>query len=108
MSVRGFAVEGWPRRGPQSWGADMAQAKTWVGLDVHAAKVVAAVVDSEFGELRVQRLPGRTGKVAEFCIGLPGPVRVRYEAGPTGFDLARALEAAGVGCVVAAPRKIAR
>ena len=31
-----------------------------------------------------------------------------YEAGPTGYGLARALEAAGVGCVVAAPGKIER
>ena len=31
-----------------------------------------------------------------------------YEAGPTGFGLARALQAAGVGCVVAAPGKIER
>jgi len=89
-------------------GADMAQAKTWVGLDVHAAKVVAAIVDAESGELRVQRLSGRSGKVAEFCAGLPGPVRAGYEAGPTGFGLARALEQAGVACVVAAPGKIAR
>jgi len=42
----------------------------------------------------------------EFCAALPAPVRVAYEAGPTGFGLARALEAAGVGCVVAAPGKI--
>jgi transposase len=33
---------------------------------------------------------------------------VAYEAGPTGFGLARALETAGVGCVVAAPGKIER
>ena len=39
---------------------------------------------------------------------LPGPVRVAYEAGPTGFGLARELAAVGVGCVVAAPGKIAR
>ena len=89
-------------------GADMAQAKTWVGLDVHAARVVAAVVDVESGELMVRRLPGRTAKVAEFCGGLSGPVRVSYEAGPTGFGMARALEAAGVVCLVAAPGKIAR
>jgi transposase len=31
-----------------------------------------------------------------------------YEAGPTGFGLARALAASGVGCVVAAPGKIER
>ena len=36
------------------------------------------------------------------------PVRVAYEAGPTGFELARTLDAAGVGCVVAAPGKIER
>src|SRR6201995_31698 len=88
-------------------GADMAQAQTWVGLDVHAATVVAAIVDVESGELRTQRLSGRTAEVAGFCAGLPGPVRVSYEAGPTGFGLARALERAGVGCVIAAPGKIA-
>jgi transposase len=86
----------------------MAQVKSWVGLDVHAAKVVAAIVDGESGELRVQRLPGRTSKVVEFCCALPGPVRVAYEAGPTGFGLARALEQAGIGCLIAAPGKIAR
>jgi transposase len=32
-------------------------------------------------------------------------VAVAYEAGPTGFGLARALPAAGVGCVVVAPSK---
>lgn len=31
-----------------------------------------------------------------------------YEAGPTGFGLARELTAMGVGCVVAAPGKIPR
>lgn len=82
--------------------------KSWVGLDVHAAKVVAAIVDAESGELRVQQLPGATAKVVEFCLALPGPVSVSYEAGPTGFGLARALEQAGVGCLIAAPGKIAR
>jgi transposase len=89
-------------------GADMTQAKTWVGLDVHAARVVAAIVDAASGELRVQRLSGMTGDIAQFCAGLPGPVRVTYEAGPTGFGLARRLAGLGVGCVVAAPGKIAR
>ncbi|WP_433552267.1 transposase [Micromonospora zamorensis] len=39
---------------------------------------------------------------------LPAPVAVAYEAGPTGFDLARQLVAAGVRCVVAAPSKLQR
>jgi transposase len=86
----------------------MAKVRSWAGLDVHAAKVVAVAVDGESGEIRAQRLSGRTADVVEFCVGLPGPVRVAYEAGPTGFTLARALAAAGVGCVVAAPGKIER
>jgi len=86
----------------------MAKVRSWAGLDVHAAKVVAATVDRESGELALRRLPGRTSAVVEFCASLPGPARVAYEAGPTGFTLARALEAAGVECVIAAPGKIER
>jgi transposase len=75
---------------------------------VHAATVVAATVDGVSGELEVRRLPGATEAVVEFCAGLPGPALVAYEAGPTGFGLARALGTRGVRCVVAAPGKIAR
>jgi transposase len=82
--------------------------RSWVGLDVHAASVVACCVDAESGELSVHRLSGETAGVVAFCGGLPAPVRVAYEAGPTGFGLARALYAAGIGCVVAAPGKIER
>ncbi len=89
-------------------GADMAQVRSWVGLDVHAAKVLAATVDRETGELGVRRLSGKTAEVVAFCAGLAGPTRVAYEAGPTGFALARALQAAGMQCVVAAPGKIER
>ena len=39
---------------------------------------------------------------------LPGPVAVTYEAGPTGFGLARALTTAGISCEVAAPSKLIR
>jgi len=86
----------------------MAQVRTWVGLDVHAAKVVAAIADSRSGELAVQRMGGSTERVAEFCAGLPAPVRVAYEAGPTGFGLARALAVRSIECTVAAPGKIER
>ena len=72
----------------------MTKVRTWVGLDVHAAATVACVVDAPSGELSARRLPGRTREVAVFCARLPAPVRVAYEAGPTGFELARALEAA--------------
>jgi transposase len=86
----------------------MAKIRSWAGLDVHAAKVVAVCVDAESGEMITRKLPGQTAKVVEFVAGLPGPVRVAYEAGPTGFTLARALREVGVGCVIAAPGKIER
>ena len=86
----------------------MAKARTLVGLDVHAARVVAAILDAETGELRFQRLGGESGGVVGFCRSLPAPVRASYEAGPTGYGLARALAAAEIDCLVAAPGKIPR
>jgi transposase len=86
----------------------MAKARTLVGLDVHAAKIVAAVLDGETGELQCFRMSGESVAAAAFCAGLPGPVRAAYEAGPTGYGLARDLAKRGVECVVAAPSKIPR
>jgi transposase len=86
----------------------MAKARTLVGLDVHATKIVAAVLDAETGELEFFMLGGDVAQAAGLCAGLPGPVRAAYEAGPTGYGLARELELRGVGCVVAAPSKIPR
>ena len=59
-------------------------------------------------QLRVRRLPGSSDEVAAFAAGLAGPVRATYEAGPTGFVLARKLQAVGVECVVCAPGLIPR
>src|SRR4051795_13647203 len=89
-------------------GADMAQAKTWVAFDVHVSGVVAAVLDRDSGELWVRKLSGRSEEVAAFASELAGPVRATYEAGPTGFVLARRLAAAGVECLVCAPGLIPR
>jgi transposase len=86
----------------------MAKARTLVGLDVHAIKVVAAVLDAESGELKCFRMGGEVDSAAAFCAGLPKPVRAAYEAGPTGYGLARELAKRGVQCVVAAPSKIPR
>jgi transposase len=86
----------------------MAKAKTLVGLDVHATKTVAAVLDAETGELRCFAMSAENMEVAAFCAALPRPVRVAYEAGPTGYGLARELAKRGVECVVAAPSKIPR
>jgi transposase len=86
----------------------MAKARSLVGLDVHATKIVAAVLDAETGQLQVFAMTGENAKAAAFCAGLPRPVRVAYEAGPTGYGLARELIKRGVECVVAAPSKIPR
>ena len=82
--------------------------RTSVGLDVHARSIVAGVLDIETGELRSERLPVAVEAVVGWTVSLPGPVAVAYEAGPTGFGLARALEAVGVRCVVVAPSKLER
>src|SRR3954470_11359272 len=86
----------------------MAKARSLVGLAVHAAKIVAAVLDVETGEVRSFRLPGDVSEAAGFCCGLARPVRATYEAGPTGYGLARELERRGMGCLVCAPGKIPR
>src|ERR1700716_2900216 len=86
----------------------MSKAKTPVGLDVHATKLVAAVLDAETAQLQVFAMSGENAKAAAFCAALPRPVRVAYEAGPTGYGLARELAARRIECVVAAPSKIPR
>ena len=86
----------------------MGKARSLVGLDVHAAKIVAAVLDAETGELTFFGMDADVGRAAGFCAGLPRPVRATYEAGPTGYGLARELTKRRVECVVAAPSKIPR
>lgn len=86
----------------------MPKARTLVGLDVHAAKVVAAILDFETGELSFRKLGGESAPVVDLCRALPGPVRATYEAGPTGYGLASGLTEAGIDCLVAAPGKIPR
>jgi transposase len=81
---------------------------SWVGLDVHARSTVAGVLDGASGELSVRRVPPGGEQTLAWLRTLPGPVRVAYEAGPTGYGLARACGQAGIACVVAAPSKIPR
>lgn len=79
-----------------------------VGLDVHARSVVGAALDGVTGEVLQRRLTPDPAEALAWVRSLPGPVRVTYEAGPTGFRLARVLAVAGVECVVAAPSKLQR
>ncbi len=82
--------------------------RTSVGLDVHARSVVAAAIDTQTGAMKTARLLPGHQEVVGWVRDLAGPVVVTYEAGPTGYGLARALDTAGVRCVVAAPSKIVR
>jgi transposase len=82
--------------------------RTFIGLDVHARSVRAGVLDGLTGEVRNLAAPVATKQLVGWICAHPAPQAVAYEAGPTGYLLARALEQAGVRCVVAAPSRIPR
>lgn len=84
------------------------KARTLVGLDVHARQTHAAVVDPVSGEVHVRRLRGAPEEVVPFLGGLGDGVVAVYEAGPTGFGLARAGGQRGVDVRVVAPGSIPR
>lgn len=86
----------------------MGYERTFVGLDVHARSVVACSINGETGEIVRARLTPDHEELWSWLTGLPGPVAVAYEAGPTGFGLARFLASRSTRCVVAAPSKISR
>jgi transposase len=81
---------------------------TYVGLDVHARSTHAAALDVRSGELRRARLGGGSDETIAWLRMLPQPLRGCYEAGPTGFALYRAAEAAGLQIEVIAPSKTPR
>ena len=77
-----------------------------VGLDVHARQTHAAILDPVSGELRVSKLRMPPVEVASFLAGLGPGVLAVYEAGPSGFGLARAGRERGIDVRVAAPGSI--
>ena len=90
------------------WEAPVSANATSVGLDVHARSVVACGLDGRTGELFERRLTPDHGGIESWIRSLPGPVAVTYEAGPTGFGLARYLTGQGIECLVAAPSRLQR
>jgi transposase len=85
----------------------MSESMALVGLDVHRTQSVAAVLDPVSGELGVERLRGAPDVVVPvFLERLGRPVRAVYEAGPTGFALAREALARGLDLRVIAPGSI--
>lgn len=86
----------------------MRETMTYVGLDVHARSTHGAALDVMTGELRRARFGGDSEEVIDWLAGLPQPLHGCYEAGPTGFALFRAAEAAGLQLDVIAPSKTPR
>jgi transposase len=81
---------------------------TWVGIDVHARSTHLAAIDSITGELRRARFGPGLAPVVDWLGELARPVRAAYEAGPTGYGLARMASAAGIEIAVVAPSKTPR
>ena len=73
------------------WEAPVNNQRMSVGLDVHARSVVACGLDGQTGEVFERRLTPDHREILEWIGSLPGAVAAVYEAGPTGFGLARFL-----------------
>jgi transposase len=78
------------------------------GLDVHANQSLAAVLDRASGALTTKRVVGPPSNALEFLESLGPGVRAVYEAGPTGFGLARDARERGIDLSVCSPSSIPR
>jgi transposase len=86
----------------------MPEGMRWVGLDVHAYETACAVFDGATGEVESRRFVGRPHELLDWLAGLGRPLRAVYEAGPTGYGLARGAAERGLDLLVCAPGHIAR
>ena len=80
----------------------------WVGLDVHAHESTIAIFDQATGELTTRRVVGRPHELMPWLRGVERPARMVYEAGPTGYGLARRARAEGIELAVCAPGRTER
>jgi hypothetical protein len=73
---------------------------THLGLDVHKDTISVAILAPDRDGPDVERIPHDQASVRRLVgrLGDPRWLRACYEAGPTGFELARLLERMGVGC----------
>jgi transposase len=86
----------------------MSNSTRYLGLDVHAESISAAIAEGR-GQIRslgkVSNRPDAVRKLLEKVSG-PKHLRVCYEAGPTGYALNWQLTKLGVDCEVTAPSLI--
>lgn len=90
----------------------MTNSNIWVGMDVHADKIVVAVYHEREQEAREEweLIPDERGlgRLVKKLRALSGKVRCIYEAGPCGYMLQRFLTRKRIICDVAAPSLIPR
>ena len=81
-----------------------------LGLDVHRNTISVATLLPACASAEVEQIPSDEAAVLAFVgrFAEPGRLRVCYEAGPTGYELARLLHRQGVACQVIAPSLIPR
>lgn len=81
---------------------------TLLGLDVHKLTISAAVLEPDADTPAVDKLSSDPESVRRLVGRFEDPRRLVacYEAGPTGYELARMLGAMGVRCEVVAPSLI--
>jgi transposase len=86
----------------------MKKSLIYVGLDVHKETIVIAMATDKQRGVVVSKIANDWAKLLKTLVGLGATERLRvcYEAGPTGFDLARRLNSIGVCCMVVAPSLI--
>lgn len=79
-----------------------------LGLDVHKMSITAGVLEAAATVPVLQRIGSDDAAVRALIAkcGDPSRLKVCYEAGPTGFALARTLQSWGVACDVIAPSRI--
>ena len=79
-----------------------------LGLDVHRNTISVATLPPDAAAAAVEQIPSDEAAVLAFLGRFTDPARLRacYEAGPTGYELARLLHAHGVACQVIAPSLI--
>jgi transposase len=78
----------------------------FVGLDVHKESIAVAVAESGRGPAQLLETIAADELLLLKLLDRLGPksrLRVCYEAGPTGYGLARRLQEQGICCVVVAP-----
>jgi transposase len=79
-----------------------------LGLDVHKDTISVAILAPDRDGPDVERIAHDEASIRRLVGRFPDPrlLRACYEAGPTGYELARLLASMGVGCQVIAPSLI--